>query len=427
MAHTTLESLASTIYANATELSNIAKENGINPSLDDPVKSDLSSVAPLAIRNELIQAAKDLIHLAMGPADHVLSLAWSGTDAANLDLLTRFEVPQHVPINSTISFPELSKVTGLPEDVLTRGVRYGIANGLFREATPGNIAHSAASAALSNNLHLRNIVHFGTEFLQNILMKIPETMIMQTDETTDKVPETAFNLAYRTDENLFQYFAHSTELNRKYHEYLMGRVNTPLWSTDKLGAAWDWASLGSKTIIDVGGSSGHTVLAIAPLAPNAQFIIQDNNTDALDMGRKLVLRSPDLNMRSRITFEQHNFFEEQPVIADGYIFRHILHDWNDSDSVAILKALVPALRPGAKVYISEGLLPDPPAKRINALTNKMILIEDQFMLAAHDAKERTLGDFVRLFEQASPRFLLKGVTSGADAGSFNSLLEFEFQ
>jgi 6-hydroxytryprostatin B O-methyltransferase len=173
------------------------------------------------------------------------------TDAANLDLLTRFEVPQHVPIDSSISFPELSKATRLPEDVLTRGVRYGIANGLFRETEPGRIAHSAASAALASNPHLRNIVHFGTEFLQNILMKIPETMLMQTDETTDKVPETAFNLAYRTEENLFQYFAHSTELNRKYHEYLMGRVNTPLWSTDKLGAAWDWSSLGSKTIIDV--------------------------------------------------------------------------------------------------------------------------------------------------------------------------------
>jgi 6-hydroxytryprostatin B O-methyltransferase len=109
------------------------------------------------------------------------------------------------------------------------------------------------------------------------------------------------------------------------------------------------------------------------LAPNAQFIIQDNNTDALDMGRKLVLRSPDSSLRSRITFEQHNFFKEQPVIADGYIFRHILHDWNDADSVAILRALLPALRPGAKVFISEGILPDPPAKRINTLTNKMIL------------------------------------------------------
>ncbi|GLI72483.1 hypothetical protein PoHVEF18_000660 [Penicillium ochrochloron] len=422
MAESTLESLASKIYANALKLASIAKENGVTPSLDDPVKSDLTSfsvVGELTHSGILKEAAFITLTLASNNS--------KATDAANLDLLTRFEVPQHVPSDSSISFPELSKATRLQEDVLTRGVRYGIANGLFRETEPGRIAHSAASAALANNPHLRNIVHFGTEFLQNILMKIPETMLMQTDETTDKVPETAFNLAYRTEENLFQYFAHSTELNRKYHEYLMGRVNTPLWSTDKLGAAWDWSSLGSKTIIDVGGSSGHTVLTIAPLAPNAQFIIQDNNTDALDMGRKLVLRSPDSSLRSRITFEQHNFFEEQPVIADGYIFRHILHDWNDADSVAILKALLPALRPGAKVFISEGILPDPPAKRINTLTNKMILIEDQFMLAAHDARERTVSDFVRLFEEASPRFLLRGVTSGAKAGSFNSLLEFEFQ
>lgn len=77
MAESTLESLASKIYANALKLASIAKENGVTPSLDDPVKSDLTSVTPLALRNELIQAAKDLIYLSMGPADHVLSLAWS--------------------------------------------------------------------------------------------------------------------------------------------------------------------------------------------------------------------------------------------------------------------------------------------------------------------------------------------------------------
>ena len=49
------------------------------------------------------------------------------------------------------------------------------------------------------------------------------------------------------------------------------------------------------------------------------------------------------------------------------------------------------------------------------------------MLAAHNARERTLSDFVRLFEQASPRFSLVGVTSGAEAGAFQSLLEFEFE
>ena len=156
-----------------------------------------------------------------------------------------------MPLDSSISISELAAATRLNEDVLARGIRYGISNGLFQEIAPNQIAHSTASAALASNPHLRNIVHFGTEFLGNILMKVPETMIIQTSDKTDKVPETAFNLAYNTEENLFQYFSHSKDLNRKYHEYLMGRVNTPLWSMDRLRAAWDWAGLGSKTVVDV--------------------------------------------------------------------------------------------------------------------------------------------------------------------------------
>jgi hypothetical protein len=44
------------------------------------------------------------------------------------------------------------------------------------------------------------------------------------------------------------------------------------------------------------------------------------------------------------------------------------------------------------------------------------------MLVAHDVRECTMGDFVRLFEQACPRFLLNGVASRAEDESFNSLL-----
>ncbi|KAJ5529222.1 hypothetical protein N7527_002615 [Penicillium freii] len=428
MSSSTLESLASTVYAKANELAELTKEHGVGPSIESPGGSDLSTIAPSKTRNELIRAAKDLIYLAMGPTDHVLSLAWSAGDSANLDLLTRFQIPQLVPLDSSISMSDLSAAAGLPEDVLARSIRYGTANGLFREIAPNQIAHSSASAELHNNGHLRNVVHFGVQFLQKILMSIPSVMVVKEDKNTDKIPKTAFNLAFNTEENLFEYFAHSKDLNMKYHEYLIGRVNTHLWSMDRLRAAWDWVSLGPKTIVDIGGSSGHTVLAIAPLASEAEFIVQDNNNvDALDMGRKLVLLSAEPGVASRVSFQSHNFFEPQPVSADGYILRHILHDWNDEDSVSILKALLPAIKPGAKVFISEGILPDPPAQRLNTLTEKMVLIEDQFMLAAHDARERTVGDFIRLFQTASPKFRLVGVTSGVEAGAFQSLLEFEFQ
>lgn len=180
---------------------------------------------------------------------------------------------------------------------------------------------------------------------------------------------------------------------------------------------------------------------LAPLMPQAKFIVQDNNLAALDMGRRDV--ESDVDLKARISFEEHNFFEAQPVQADMYIFRHILHDWNDEDSIKILSALLPALKPGAKVLISEGLLPQPPATRLNTLASKMIRsvyrvrhinsmltrdrIEDAFMLAAHDAKERSVDDFASLFEQVKAGgFRLAGVTSGSQAGAFQSLLEFEY-
>lgn len=49
------------------------------------------------------------------------------------------------------------------------------------------------------------------------------------------------------------------------------------------------------------------------------------------------------------------------------------------------------------------------------------------MLGAHDSHERTVAEFESLFHQVSPgSFRLAGVTSGAEAGAFQSLLEFEF-
>lgn len=110
--------------------------------------------------------------------------------------------------------------------------------------------------------------------------------------------------------------------------------------------------------------------SLAPLIPEATFIVQDNNVAALDMGRRDV--EPDADLKARIRFEEHDFFTPQPAQADAYIFRHILHDWSDADSIRILSSLLPALRPGAKVLISEGLLPQPPAVRLNTLASKMI-------------------------------------------------------
>jgi hypothetical protein len=53
----------------------------------------------------------------------------------------------------------------------------------------------------------------------------------------------------------------------------------------------------------------------------------------------------------------HDFFEPQTVVADIYLLRWILHNWSDKHCVRILRALTPALKPGARIVINEDVRP----------------------------------------------------------------------
>jgi chemotaxis methyl-accepting protein methylase len=78
--------------------------------------------------------------------------------------------------------------------------------------------------------------------------------------------------------------------------------------------------------------------------------------DELEKEHRKLIPEP---VQSNITFMGHDFFKEQPVKnADVYFFRCTLHNWSDELVVKILKALIPALKPGARVVIQDnGLAP----------------------------------------------------------------------
>lgn len=82
---TTLLSLSSTVGLKVNELSNLLKAAGLpEPSFAEKSYADFAHQTTAStdnairqVRNDLIDAAKDIIRLAMGPVDQVLSLAWS--------------------------------------------------------------------------------------------------------------------------------------------------------------------------------------------------------------------------------------------------------------------------------------------------------------------------------------------------------------
>ena len=117
--------------------------------------------------------------------------------------------------------------------------------------------------------------------------------------------------------------------------------------------AFDWASLGKATVVDVGGAKGPASIALARAFPDLTLIVQDLESTVKE-GRNLL---PG-DVQDRVSFETHDFFTPQPIKdADVYFFRAIFHDYSDKYAVQILQNLVPALKKGARVIIQDPHLP----------------------------------------------------------------------
>ncbi|KAI0181361.1 putative O-methyltransferase [Hypoxylon sp. FL1284] len=422
-----LEALASTIAEKTTTLTALLSQQGVvQPTFaedgHDAYKGEDAILRKT--RYEIVKAAQDLLRLAQGPEDQLLQLGWSSADTANFAVILRFQIPENVPLGGSIKAADLAAKVGLPSDVLLRAMRYAVGNGLFVEAAPGVFAHSAASAAAARSPSLRHIAVAGTNEQAQMLLRLHDALALQQKGGAD-APHSAFNVVFPRYRDIFECLANEPELAKRYHSYMTGRVQTDRWSSANVARSWDWANVGSKTIVDVGGSAGHTCMALADACPQAKFIIQDVNQVALDQGRQ-ALASASPALADRTTFVQHDFFQPQTVSGDIYIFSHILHDWSDDDTVRILKALTPGLVNGAAILISEGIMPEPPAQRTNTLDEKFILIEDMLMLAIHNGRERSVEDFIELFQRADARYEYVATTGGV-GGAFQSTMEFRFK
>ena len=106
-----------------------------------------------------------------------------------------------------------------------------------------------------------------------------------------------------------------------------------------------WASLPPNgLVVDVGGSHGNCMVAIAKKYPSLRFIVQD--LLSVIQGHPTLTKA----LQNRVIFQKHDFSTEQLVKnADVYFFRLIFHNSPDKYCLQIMRSLVPALKPGGHV------------------------------------------------------------------------------
>ena len=116
-------------------------------------------------------------------------------------------------------------------------------------------------------------------------------------------------------------------------------------------------------------------------------------------------------LKSRVSFRPHDFFTPQPIQADVYIIKLIIHDWPDAESIKILQNLRPTLRPGARVIVIEyvGDTSASGGAQVPRSVQQYGTATDLRIMALFNAKERSVESYKKLFEMADERFEIKKV------------------
>ena len=162
-----------------------------------------------------------------------------------------------------------------------------------------------------------------------------------------------WNVQNATDLPIFRALANMPDRAKVVAGAMTWHAKLPGYSAHYLAEAFPWAEGQELRVVDVGGGLGHVSRALVDYSPTMKCIVQDLSEIILQAQEGLC---PDL--KGRISFKAHDFFQEQPVKeADVYLLRLILHDWSDKYARMIITALIPALKPGSKVIVNDRVIP----------------------------------------------------------------------
>lgn len=218
----------------------------------------------------------------------------------------------------------------------------------------------------------------------------------------------------------FEHLKSSPEAAKQFSNGMNFFQTFPGLEPEHLLEAFDFSSLEQDALmVDIGGSHGGVSFFVARSCPNMRCIVQDLPVTIAKVASGL----PE-DLKERVSFMAHDFFQEQPVKdADVYYFRWIFHDWSDLYSRKILKGLVPAMKPGAKLLINDvcmpeyGQIPEHMQKRIRYVvsilgirnTDLVASVMDLTMKSQFNAKERDEDEWKSLLLTTDPRFHFESI------------------
>lgn len=147
--------------------------------------------------------------------------------------------------------------------------------------------------------------------------------------------------------------------------------------------AYDFSGLGS--IADIAGGHGHLLGGILQKYPSMNGVLFD--LGVVLAGAPDMLRS--YGVEDRVELVEGDFFSEIPVVADAYILKHIIHDWDDDKCKLILGNIRRSIPGDGRVLIVDCVIPPGNEPHLGKLL-------DLEMLISPGGLERTAAEFETL-------------------------------
>ncbi|GKZ23278.1 hypothetical protein AbraIFM66951_003146 [Aspergillus brasiliensis] len=355
---------------------------------NSPTELPLLSAEGCHAKSEVIAAAEKILRLARGPLGHLQNYASTGVEIGTIRTLAKLEIPSMIPLGGSKTYAELASQSKVSVEVLKRLICFANTCGFLLIDDKGNVRHNSMSSIFVRDQQAAG----GASWTMEVYSKASPQMYesLQLSPSGEDPAACAVSLAYQTGNfrpTLWEINAQNPTLDRQFHELMAASCASSIESIEHVVNGYDWKDINS--LVDVGGSIGHTSLALTARYPHLRCIVQDVKT-------AISHAVPT----DRVTFMEHDFFEPQNVVADAYFYRFILHDWSDEDSKRILSAAVAGLPKGSRLIIMDMVTPEPGTGPW--FMEKYIRTLDVAMYALLAGKERSLEEFKSLVAAVAP-------------------------
>jgi hypothetical protein len=176
-------------------------------------------------------------------------------------------------------------------------------------------------------------------------------------------------------------------------------------------AAYDFSQF--PVIADIGGGNGSLLFSILDKVTGSRGILFDQ--------AKVVTAAEQLpewpKLANRCTIIAGDFFETIRIVADCFILKNILHDWNDDKALHILRSCSQAMKKNNKLLLMEAVIPE----GNEAHPGKFMDIN---MLVVQGGRERTEEEFKQMSSAAGLQYL-RTIHTGSPECSIIELIKFE--